>query len=72
MKEDDKVFYTFYHNDPNEAGGDFPTSKKVEVMLEFDSAVRWPMVVDQFVNFLSNVYGYPIDLREHYKYEGKQ
>jgi hypothetical protein len=66
MKEDDKVFYTFYYNNPTETGGDFPTAKQTEVTLEFESEVRWPSVIDEFVAFLSSVYGYPIDLHKHY------
>lgn len=45
----------------------FPTFKKTFVEVEFDEATTWDRVMDEFVSFLSGVYGY--DIHRSVKYD---
>jgi hypothetical protein len=44
----------------------FPKAKTTNVTLQFEDGVVWTVVVDQFLSFLSSVYGY--DLSEQVEY----
>lgn len=65
------VQYTFKHSNISDIFEDdnpteYPCGKEVTTTLTFDEAAPWTAVVTEFVNFLSSVYGYPIDLSKHY------
>ena len=71
-----KVFYSFGYTDHDPERADygpsgFPKAKDVKVDLAFDDGEQWSAVLQEFVAFLSNVYGYPINLYDHYNGESK-
>lgn len=49
---------------------DFPVEKTLEADMVFDDAATWDKVLDQFIQFLGNCYGY--DLTNQVSYESIQ
>jgi hypothetical protein len=45
---------------------EFPQAKTSNITVQFNDGVVWTVVVDQFLGFLSSVYGY--DIRDQVEY----
>lgn len=54
--------YTFQYftRDVDTCGGEFPIAKSINTTCEFEDASPWDVVLNEFLNFLSSVYGYDI------------
>lgn len=64
--------YSFQYAIRDDVGQDFPVAKTSSVNLEFHDSVLWTTVLDEFINFLSSVYGYNIrDQVEYLSYQEK-
>lgn len=64
--------YSFQYAIRDDVGQDFPVAKTSAVTLEFHDSVLWTTVLDEFINFLSSVYGYDIrDQVEYLSYQEK-
>lgn len=65
--------YTFecYQVDEDDCqSSDFPISKKISSELLYDDQTTWCVVLENFLDFLGNVYGY--DIRQSVKFKSLQ
>lgn len=59
--------YTFICEEyDSESDLQFPVEKDIKVTLSFSDQATWDAVLDQFISFLSSVYGY--DIHKSVKY----
>lgn len=64
--------YSFQYSTRDDCGSDFPVAKTITQNVEFHDEVLWTVVLDDFLSFLSSVYGYDIrDQVEYLSYEEK-
>lgn len=54
------------HNETLPLTEEFPQAKTSNITVQFGDSVVWTSVVDEFLNFLSSIYGY--DIREQVEY----
>lgn len=52
--------YTFQYALQDDCGPEFPTAKTLQSNLQFHDETTWDVVLTEFINFLSSVYGYDI------------
>ncbi len=66
MNSTNRYHFEYTSEEGVEGSTGFPAFKNVETTVHFDDGETWKAVMDEFVNFLSSIYGYQIDLRKHY------
>lgn len=52
--------YNFSYFAQEDNGPEYPSSTGVSRDLTFDEAARWDSVLNEFLSFLSSIYGYDI------------
>lgn len=64
--------YVFHHVNKTDAGSEHPVVKATQTSIQFHDDTVWTTVLDNFLDFLSNVYGYDIRSQvEYLSYEEK-
>lgn len=64
------IFECYQSEDDDTNWSEFPITKKVSSELVFDDQTTWCVVLENFLDFLGNVYGY--DVRSSVKFKSLQ
>lgn len=59
--------YSFQYSIQDDCGPNFPVAKTTQTNVQFHDEVTWDVVLTEFINFLSSVYGYDISRSVSFK-----
>lgn len=56
--------FSYFDDNDSECVG-YPAKRTVQIEATFDDGATWVSVAEEFFKFLSNIYGYHIDLEKY-------
>lgn len=59
--------YTFQYSLQDDCGPNFPIAKTAQTSVQFHDEATWDVVLNEFISFLSSVYGYDISQSVHFE-----
>lgn len=65
MKQRNRYVFEFVEGDEVDERYDFPFNKELRHEFSIDATQSWDYAMREFISFLSNVYGYQINIKDY-------